>query len=126
MVRQQQYRRKKYEAKIDGDVFERRTDSYGDYMKTLHAAITTLLVQKETEAKETILEPAGVTTSEEPFYLNAMREFCKCCRKFTSVTRDNKCYSILCSYRDKGLEVSLLYKLAALCGCYPQGYGYYV
>jgi len=125
MVREQIWRRKKYEAKIDGTVAELRIDAYGDSMKTLHTAITTTLVEKETAAKETILEPAGVPTSEIPFYLNAMREFCKCCRQFVSVTRDNKCYSILCTYRDKGLRVNLLYHLAMLCGCYPAGYEYY-
>lgn len=126
MVRSQIYRRKKYEAKLDGDIAERRTDAYGATMKSLHASMTTLLVQQEETAKTTILEPAGVPTSEIPFYLNALREFCKCCRQFTSVTRDNKCYSILLNYRDKGLVVGLLYQLASLCGCYPEGYGYYV
>lgn len=130
MVRDQTYRRRKYEAKIDGNVFERRIEKYGDSMKTYYGhptqGITALMVAKEEQAKTTILEPAGVTTSEIPFYLNAMREFCKCCRNFTSLTRNNKCYNILLQYRDKGLRVDILYKLAALCGCYPEGYGYYM
>lgn len=126
MVREQQWRRKKYEAKIDGTVAELRTDAYRDDQVSLHTAITSILVQREEEAKVQILEPAGVPTSEIPFYLNSMREFCKCCRNFTSVTRDNKCYNILLQYRDKGLQIALLYQLAALCGCYPEGYGYYV
>lgn len=125
MVREQQWRRKKYEAKLDGTVAELRADAYRADMVALHTAITTILVQREEEAKTQILEPAGITTSEIPFYLNAMREFCKCCRNFTSVTRDNKCYNILCQYRDKGLRLDMLYGLAALCGCYPEGYEYY-
>jgi len=125
MVRDQEWRRKKYEAKIDGTVAELRTDAYRDAQVALHTSITSILVQREEEAKTTILEPAGVPTSEMPFYLNAMREFCKCCRNFTSTTRDNKCYDILLQYRDKGLLVNLLYGLAAMCGCYPEGYGYY-
>ena len=111
---------------MDGTVAEIRTDAYKDTMVSLHSAITPLLVQREEEAKTQILEPAGVPTSELPFYLNSMREFCKCCRNFTSTTRNNKCYNILLQYRDKGLRVDLLYRLAALCGCYPEGYGYYV
>jgi len=125
LPRDQIWRRRKYEAKIDGAVSEIRIDAYGSKMVELHTAITTVLVAKEEQAKVEILEPAGVTTSEMPFYLNAMREFCKCCRQFTSATRDNKCYSILLTYRDKGLQIGLLYKLAAMCGCYPEGYGYY-
>lgn len=126
MVREHIWRRRKYAAKTDGSVAQVRVEAYKADMADLHAAITTVLVQKEIEAKTTVLEPAGVTTSETPFYLNAMREFCKCCREFSSTTRDNKCYSILCTYRDKGLLVNLLYKLAALCGCYPIGYYEYV
>jgi len=125
MVRDQIWRRKKFEAKTDGTVSELRVDAYGEKMKELHRNITTVLVAKEEAAKTTILEPAGIPTSEVPFYLNSMREFCKCCRNFTSVTRDNKCYDILLRYRDKGLRNNLLYKLAMLCGCYPAGYEYY-
>ena len=125
MVREQQYRRKKYEAKVDGTVAEIRVDAYRADMVTLHTAITSTLVQREEQAKTQILEPAGIPTSEIPFYLNSMREFCKCCRNFTSVTRDNKCYNILLQYRDKGLRLDMLYKLAMLCGCYPEGYEYY-
>jgi len=125
MVREQIWRRRKYEAKVDGTVSEIRIDAYGSKMSDLHRAMTTILVQREEQAKTTILEPAGVPTSEVPFYLNAMREFCKTCRNFTSSTRDNKCYDTLLRYRDKGLQIGLLYKLAAMCGCYPQGYEYY-
>ena len=125
MVRDQIWRRKKYEAKTDGTVSELRIDAYGSAMQAEHASITSILVTREEQAKTQILEPAGVATSEMPFYLNSMREFCKCCRNFTSNTRDNKCYNILAQYRDKGLRVNLLYQLAILCGCYPAGYEYY-
>jgi len=125
MVREQIWRRKKYEAKLDGDVAEIRTTDYRSDMVDLHTAITTILVQREEQAKTQILEPAGIPTSEIPFYLNSMREFCKCCRNFTSVTRDNKCHNILLQYRDKNLQIAILYKLAMLCGCYPEGWQYY-
>jgi len=126
MPRDHVYRRLKYAAKLDGTIHEIRVDAYGANMAELHEAITAVLVAREEQAKADILEPAGVPTSEMPVYINAMREFCKCCRNFTSATRDNKCYSILLDYRDKGLLIGLLYKLAAMCGCYPEGYGYYV
>lgn len=99
-----------------------RVDAYGDDMVTLHTAITAQLVEKEELAKTSILEPNGVTTSEIPFYLNSMREFCKCSRNFTSVTRNNKCYHILLRYRDKGLLNNLLVQLAAICDCDLWGY----
>jgi hypothetical protein len=126
MVRDQTYRRKKYEAKTDGDISEKRTDAYRDDMVSLQTSITVLLVQKEEDAKTLVLEPAGVPTSEIPFYLNFMRQACKTARNFSSLTKDNKVYSLILEYRDKGLNIALLYKLAALCGCYPEGYGYYM
>lgn len=134
MVRNQTYRRKKYEAKTDGDIMEKRIDAYGDAMKQHYSVdivaegmtMTELLVSKEEAAKTTVLEPAGVPTSEIPFYLNFLRESCKTARNFSSVTRDNKVYSLILEYRDKGLNIALLYKLAAICGCYPEGYGYYM
>ena len=94
MVRDQHWRRKKYEAKIDGTVAQLRIDAERDDMIDAHTGITVTMVQQEEQAKTTILEPNGVTTSVMPFYLNAMREFCKCSREFTSVTRTNKCYGI--------------------------------
>lgn len=138
MVREQIWRRKKYEAKLDGTVAERRIEDYGKYMKDLHRSITSTLVVNEELAKTTILEPAGVATSIMPFYLNAMREFCRVCRTFTCQpipdgphitncpSRDNECYNVWCRYKDKGLNSTLLIKLAGMCGCYPLGYGYYV
>jgi len=125
MVRNQLARRRKYEAKLSGDVSEIRTDAYRSRMVNEYTTITALMVQRETQAKTLILEPAGIPTSEIPFYLNAMREFCKCCRNFTSTTKNNKCYNILAQYRDKNLRVDMLYRLAMLCGCYPAGYEYY-
>ena len=125
MVRDQIYRRKKYEAKTDGDVAELRLDKYRAQMVKLYKEVTPEMVEQEKLAKTTILEPAGIATSELPFYLNAMREFCKCCKDFTSTTRDDKCYCILLQYRDKGLRIDMLYALAQMCGCYPTGYEYY-
>ena len=125
MVRDQIWRRKKYEAKTDGDVAELRLDKYKAQMYELYKDITPLMVEQEIKAKTTILEPAGIATSEIPFYLNAMREFCKCCRQFSSTTRNNKCLCILLQYNDKGLRIDLLYRLAMMCGCYPEGYEYY-
>lgn len=125
MVRAQEDRRAKYKAKTDGTIVGMRVNAYRDTMVTLYTSITALLVQKEEEAKTRVLEPAGVPTSEIPFYLNALREFCKCARNFTSTTRNNKALDILAQYRDKGLRTNLLSQLAALCGCYPPGYEYY-
>ncbi|GAJ05630.1 unnamed protein product, partial [marine sediment metagenome] len=108
MVRPNLWRRKKFKAKIDGSVHEKRTDAYRTTQVALHTAITTILVEKEIEAKTLILEPAGVPVNEMPFYLNAMREFCKCSRNFTSLTRQNECINIYAEYVEKGLRNNLV------------------
>jgi len=115
MVRSQLYRRKKFEAKVDGAVAEDRIDQYGATMKTLHATMQTILVEKETDAKTQILEPAGVAVNIIPFYLNAMREFCRISRNFTSITRQNEAYNAFERWKVKGLNSNLLVQLAALC-----------
>lgn len=115
MVRSEVYRRKKYAAKIDGTVIEDRIDQYGASMRTAHAAMQTILVEKEEAAKAQILEPAGVPVNMIPFYLDSMREFCRISRNFSSTTRDNEGYNSYARWRDKGLDSNLLVLLANLC-----------
>lgn len=117
MVRKSLFRRNKYEAKTDGSVSETRTDAYRTRQVQLHTAIVTELVAKEEQAKTEILEPAGIPVNEIPFYLNAMRQFCRCCRKFTSNTRFNECYNIYLTWLQKGLDNNCLVLLGNLCGC---------
>lgn len=117
MVRENIWRREKYEAKVDGSVHESRTDAYRTTQVALHSAIVTTLVANEEQAKTEILEPAGVPVNEIPFYLNAMREFCRCCRNFTDLTRQNECYSIYSKYVEKQLRSNLIVLLGNMCGC---------
>lgn len=124
MVRKQLWRKLKFEAKLDGSVHEKRTDAYGPTQVLLHTAIVTTLVDNEIEAKTTILEPAGVPVNEMPFYLNAMREFCKNCRNFTSTTRENECVNIYLKYVEKGLTPVLVARLGVMCGCDLSAYYY--
>jgi len=115
MVRKEQYRRLKFEGKIDGSVAEDRITRYGEYMVSSHAAIQTILVAKEEQAKTTILEPAGVSVNMIPFYLDAMREFCRISRNFTEQTKQNEGYNCYERWRTKGLDSNLLVQLAAMC-----------
>jgi len=115
--RNQYWRRKKYEAKIDGPVAETRFDAYKTHAQTLHTAMQNILVPHEINAKTNILEPAGVSSNEIPFYLDAMREFCRICRNFTALSRSNECYNTYCRWKSKGLNSNLLIQLAAQCGC---------
>jgi len=115
LVREQLYRRKKFEAKVDGAIAEDRITEYGSTMKQLHSDMQLILVEKEVDAKTQILEPAGVAVNIIPFYLNAMREFCRISRNFTSITRQNEAYNAFERWRVKGLNSNLLVQLAALC-----------
>lgn len=124
MVRDALRRRNKFEAKLDGSVAEKRTDAYKTYQVALHTTMQTLLVAKEIEAKTTILEPNGISVNEIPFYLNAMREFCRCTRNFTSLTRENECENIYLMWVEKGLTPIIVAQLGVLCDCELAAYYY--
>jgi len=115
LVRFYRWRKLKYKAKIDGPVAEKRIDAYGDYMKTSHRTMQTILVSAEEKAKSEILEPAGVPVNQIPFYLNAMREFCRISRNFTSNTKQNEGYKTYERWKAKGLDSNLLVLLANMC-----------
>jgi len=115
--RNQYWRRKKFEAKTDGAVAETRFDAYATPAKTLHEAMATILVTAEEYFKTQILEPMGASTNEIPFYLDAGREFCRVCRNFVSVSRQNECYNVYLRWLQKGLNNNALVLMANYCGC---------
>jgi hypothetical protein len=115
--RNQYWRRKKYEAKIDGSVAEKRFNAYATPAKALHQTMQEILVPAEEAAKTQILEPMGISSNEIPFYLDAMREFCRICRNFTSQTRSNECYNTYLRWLSKTLNSNALVLLANQCGC---------
>ena len=123
--RSQMWRRAKFKAKIDGPVAETRFNAYATPAKTLHQTMQEILVPAEEAAKTQILEPAGVPSNEIPFYLDAMREFCRICRNFTDQTRRNECYNTYQRWLSKGLVSNLLILLANQCGCDLWEYYYY-
>lgn len=123
-MRKNLWRRKKYEAKLDGSVAEKRTDAYRTYQISMHSAITPTLVANEEQAKTTILEPAGVTVNMMPHYLAAMREFCSLCRNFTDLTRENECYNLYAKWVQKGFNSQLIARLGIMCGCDLWAYYY--
>jgi len=123
--RNQMWRRAKYKAKIDGSVAETRFDAYATTAKALHQTMQEILVPHEETCKTDILEPAGVPTNEIPFYLDAMREFCRVCRNFTSLSRQNECYNTYLRWLQKGLNNNLLVLLGNHCGCDLWAYYYY-
>ena len=115
MVRKEHWRRAKFKAKISGSIAEDRVDQYGAYMKSSHEAIQLILVDKEERSKTEVLEPAGVTVNMIPFYLDAMREFCRISRNFTSTTRTNEAINSYERWKAKGLDTYLLVQLAGIC-----------
>ena len=115
--RNQYFRRKKYQAKIDGPVAETRFDAYATPAKTLHETMQGILVPAEEYFKTQILEPLGISTNEIPFYLDAGREFCRICRNFISLSRQNECYNTYLRWLQKGLNNNALVLMANYCGC---------
>lgn len=115
MVRKEHWRRAKFKAKVSGSIAEDRIEQYGGYMKAAHETIQIILVDKEERSKTEVLEPAGVTVNMIPFYLDAMREFCRISRNFTSTTRTNESINTYCRWKAKGLDGHLLVQLASIC-----------
>ena len=116
MVRHQIYRRKKYEAKIDGTVAEMRVEAYRDKMVEKHTAMQTILVEGEEAAKTEVLEPCGVPVNMIPHYLNAKREFCRLARNFTENTLLNEALNTFFRFEDRGFDTNILILLANQCG----------
>ena len=124
MVRKEHRRREKFKAKISGSIAEDRITEYGPFMKASHEAIQIILVDKEERAKTEILEPAGVAVNMIPFYLDAMREFCRISRNFIAATRTNEGLNSYERWKAKGLNSYLLVQLASLCNINIWAYYY--
>ena len=106
-VRDAKYRTSKYAAKIDPDVIRARFEAEKDSMVEQEAEQFASLAAMEDTVK-TIVEDAGVSTIEIPFYLNVGRQAYKIGRKFTGKTAQNEAMGIGALWKMRGLDESLV------------------
>lgn len=115
MVRNETYRARKYDSKIDPDVIRSRFLAQKPDMVEQMAAISAELVLIEEKAKQ-VLETAGVTTMLFPAYLNFARECYRIGKNFSGRTQINEVYYMYSKWVSRGLTGTILADLASMCG----------
>jgi len=115
MVRDEAYRTRKYEAKMDATSISQRFRDHKDTMVEQVEARFAELVLVEEKAKS-VCEAAGVSTRDIPFYLNFARQCYRIGKQFSQATRINEVYYRYQYWLNQGLNAAILTDLAELCG----------
>jgi len=118
-VRDEKYRRAKYEAKVDPDVVKARIAALKESMVEQTTSKFVDLVQMENSVKsylESLTGADAVKVIEIPFYLNCARELWKAKQKFTGETLKAKADIIINKWAANGLKKTTLQGIADLLG----------
>jgi len=115
MVRDEAYRTRKYEAKMDPTSISQRFRDEKDTMVEQVEARFAELVLIEEKAKATC-EAAGVSTRDIPFYLNFARQCYRIGKQFSQATRVNEVYYRYQYWLNQGLSSVILTDIAEQCG----------
>lgn len=106
-VRPAGYRRKKYEAKIDGVIIGQRFTAQKENMVDQTDERFAELVKIEDDVKS-ILESNAVPTIQIPFYLNYARELYRLKKAFTGGTLTAEAEVLQNKWIARGLDLSML------------------
>lgn len=124
-VRDEKYRRAKYEAKVDADVVKARVAALKDTMVEQTTSVFVDLAKMENDVKtylESLTGADAVKVIEIPFYLNCARELWKAKRTFTGETLKTKAGVIIDKWVSFGLKETTCKGIADLLGVpYPTG-----
>jgi len=115
MTRHPVFRTRKYDAKIDATVISARFAAQRDGMVEQEASMFAELSEVERKAK-IILEEAGVSVVQIPMYLDFARQCYKIGKIHLEATRVNEVYYKYLVWLNRGLNNTLLTKIATLCG----------
>jgi len=115
MTRHPVFRTRKYDAKIDATVISARFAAQRDGMVEQEASMFAELSEVERKAK-IILEEAGVSVVQIPMYLDFARQCYKIGKIHLEATRTNEVYYKYLVWLNRGLNNTLLTKIATLCG----------
>jgi hypothetical protein len=115
MVRDEAYRTRKYEAKMDATSISQRFRDEKDSMVEQAGARFAELVLVEEKAKS-VAEAAGVPTKDIPFYLNFARQCYRIGKQFSQATRVNEVYYRYEYWLNQGMDSAILTDIASLCG----------
>jgi len=115
MTRHPVFRARKYDAKMDATVISARFAAQRDGMVEQEASMFAELSEVERKAK-IILEEAGVSVVQIPMYLDFARQCYKIGKIHLEATRVNEVYYKYLVWLNRGLNNTLLTKIATLCG----------
>ena len=115
MTRHPVFRTRKYDAKMDATVISSRFAAQRDGMVEQEASMFAELSEVERKAK-IILEEAGVSVVQIPMYFDFARQCYKIGKKHLEATRVNEVYYKYLVWLNRGLNNTLLTKIATLCG----------
>jgi len=115
MVRSDTYRKKKYEAKVTGDIVKARFDALKEVMQEQVNDQFTNLVQLETQVGA-ILDNHGVPPNLRPAYINVAREVYRLARKFSGQTLKNEACIVRDKWIARGLDATIVDEILELFG----------
>jgi len=115
MVRPAEYRRRKYDGKIDADVIASRFEALDSHIKHGFISAVGSLVSIEITIKG-LCEKYGIPSIQLPAYYNVGRELFKVTKKHVGDTAEAEAQLVVNKWATRGLNTSLLAEIARLFG----------
>jgi len=115
MVREAEKRARKYEAKIDANVLKTQTEALRPIMIRQQAEHMARVTNLEERIKA-LVETTGIRSLEVRDYLNVGRELSRLVSKFGLTTLQAEASGVLEKWSSRGLDASILSKVAGLFG----------
>jgi len=115
MVRSAEYRRRKYEGKIDPDVIAGRFERLAAHIRAGMADKIPSLVQLEEEIK-VLCEKYGIASIMIPWYLNVGRELFKIVNKHIGATAYSEAQLVANKWATRGLNTDLIREICLKFG----------
>jgi len=115
MVRRAEWRRKKYDAKIDAETISGRFDALAGHIREGISTELPTLTAIEVSVK-TLCEKYGVYSWQIPFYLNVGRQLYKIIKKHTPTVQKTEGQIVANKWATRGLNTDLIREICLLFG----------
>ena len=120
MVRSSEKRKRKYIAKVDGDILKTQTEALKPLMVESESEYFSDMASIERRIKN-LIEPSVASSIQVRDYLNYGRELYSLAKRFSSYTLSSEVGLKLNKWADRGLNSTLLERIAYLFGVTPSG-----
>jgi len=115
MVRSAEWRRRKYDAKIDAETIASRFEALAEHIREGIATELPTLTAIEVSVKA-LCEKYGVYSWQIPFYLNVGRQLYKIIKKHTPAVQKQEAQIVANKWATRGLNTSLIREICLLFG----------